>query len=40
MDSSMAISFFVPSNKLDDFWEDLSKKKEELGEKFFIYMAN
>lgn len=39
IDSSMAIAFYVPSEKLDDFWEDLSKKKAEMGESFFIYMA-
>ena len=27
IDSSMAITFYVPSEKLDDFWDDLSKKK-------------
>ena len=36
----MAIAFFVEKEKFDDFWGELQKIKEELGESFFIYMAD
>lgn len=36
----MAVCFLMPREEVDNFWQSMEKTKEELGESFFIYIAN
>jgi hypothetical protein len=34
----MAVVFVVPRAQIEEFWDSLVKKKEEIGESFWIYL--